>query len=205
MILISGVNMPEYQSLITYFEKEGKDNTKQVLQLARLKADELGISTALVASTTGYTAKLAVEILEGMDIIVVTHSNGFAEPDEQEFDNEIKKYVESKGAKVLTAQHSFGGVNRAIRKTMGGSPPDEIVANILRLFGQGMKVACEIALMAADAGLVSCVEPVIAIGGTHRGADLGLVVIPANSFRLFDLKIVDLFCMPSINHPLAKQ
>lgn len=196
--------MPEYRSSITYFEKEGEDNTKKVLELSRSKAEELKILTALVASTTGYTAKLAVEILKGMNIIVVTHAAGFVEPDGQEFDNKIKTYIESKGAKVLTAQHSFGGVNRAIRKTHGGFPPDEIVANILRLFGQGMKVVCEIALMAADAGFVSCLEPVIAIGGTSRGADLGVVVFPVNSFRIFDLKIVDVFCMPSINHPLVK-
>ena len=197
--------MPDHKSSITYFEKTGKENTEKVLDLSRSKAEELGITTALVASTTGYTAKLAVEILKDINIIVVTHSAGFVDPDGQEIDSKIKTYIESKGTKVLTAQHSFRGVNRAIQKSYGGAPPDVITANILRLFGQGMKVACEIAMMAADAGLVSCFEPVIAISGTGRGADLGAVIIPANSFRLFDLKIIDVFCMPSINHPLVKK
>jgi len=195
--------MPDYQSSITYFRKPGKENTKKVLDLSRLKAEELGISTALVASTTGYTAKLAVETLESMDIIIVTHSAGFSEPDEQEFESEIKTFIEARNAKVLTAQHSFVGVNRAIRDSLGGAQTNEIIANVLRLFGQGMKVVCEIALMAADAGLVSCFKPVIAVAGTGRGADLGIVVYPANSRRFFDLKIVDVFCMPSMKHPLV--
>jgi len=197
--------MSDSQSSITYFRKPGKENTSKVLGLSRLKAKELGISTAIVASTTGYTAKLAVEILEGMDLVIVTHSNGFREPDEQEFDNEIKTFVESRGAKLLTAQHSFLGVNRAIRDSLGGSQSDDVIANVLRLFGQGMKVVCEIALMAADAGLVSCSEPVLSIAGTGRGADLGIVVYPANSRRFFDLKIVDVFCMPSMKHPLVQK
>lgn len=197
--------MPDHQSSITYFNKPGKENTKKVLELSRLKAKELGISTALVASTTGYTAKLAVETLEGMDIIIVTHSAGFSEPDKQEFESEIKTFIESGDAKVLTAQHSFVGVHRAIRDSLGGSQTGDIIANVLRLFGQGMKVVCEIAMMAADAGLVSCSEPAIAIAGTGRGADLGIVVYPANSRRFFDLKIVDVYCMPSTEHPLVKK
>ena len=197
--------MPDYQSSITYFKKLGKENTNKVLELSRLKAKELGISTALVASTTGYTAKLAVETLEGMDIIIVTHSAGFSEPDKQEFESEIKTFIESRDAKVLTAQHSFMGVNRAIRDSLGGSQTGDIIANVLRLFGQGMKVVCEIAMMAADAGLVSGSEPAIAIAGTGRGADLGIVVFPSNSRRFFDLKIVEVFCMPSTEHPLVKK
>ncbi len=197
--------MPDYQSSITYFKKPGKENTNKVLELSHLKAKELGISTALVASTTGYTAKLAVEKLEGMDIIIVTHSAGFSEPDKQEFESEIKTFIESRDAKVLTTQHSFVGVNRAIRDSLGGSQTGDIIADVLRLFGQGMKVVCEIAMMAADAGLVSCSEPAIAIAGTGRGADLGIVVFPANSRRFFDLKIVDVYCMPSTEHPLVKK
>jgi hypothetical protein len=197
--------MKDYKSSITYFGKKGKENTKKVLDIAQMKAKELEITNVIVASTTGYTAKLAAEILGGLNIVVVTHAAGFIEPDGQEFDDQIKSSLELKGVKVLTAQHTFGGVSRAIRKTHGGFAQDEIIANILRVFGQGMKVIFEIAMMAADAGLVSCQEPAIAISGTGRGADFGVVVIPANSFRIFDLKIVEIFCMPSINHPFSRE
>lgn len=197
--------MAEIVSNITYFTKPGKEHTERVLALAHQKAEELKLNTVLVASTTGFTAGKALEILPGMDLVIVTHAAGYKEVDKQEFDPKIKAMLESKGARVVTAQHTFAGVNRAIRQTLDGYQPDEIIANVLRLFGQGMKVVCEIAMMAADAGMVSCKSPLVAVAGTHRGADLGVVLIPANSSRFFDLEIVDIFCMPSKFHPRTKK
>ncbi|BBB48416.1 pyruvate kinase alpha/beta domain-containing protein [Pelolinea submarina] len=193
--------MAEISSKITYFLKPGKENTERVLELAGEKAKELHLSTILVASTTGFTAARAVGMFPGLNIVVVTHAAGYMEADAQEFDPAVRSQVEAAGARVLTAQHTFAGVNRAIRQTLGGYQPDEIIASVLRLFGQGMKVVCEIAMMAADAGLVSCKTPLIAVAGTHRGADLGVVLIPANSSRFFDLEIIEIFCMPSRHHP----
>jgi len=193
--------MTAYTSTITYFSKPGKQNTQKTLELAKAKAEELEIRTALIASTTGYTAKLAADVLTGMNITIVTHAAGYIEPDSQEFDPTVRAYVESKGAKVLTAQHTFAGVNRAIRKTLGGYQSDEIIAHVLRIFGQGMKVVCEIAMMAADAGYASTKEATIVVAGTHRGADLGVILVPANSSRFFEIKMLDIFCMPSHHHP----
>jgi len=68
----------------------------------------------------------------------------------------------------------------------------------LRLFGQGTKVAVELPLMAADAGLVRTDEDVISIGGTGRGADTALVIQPANSFNIFDLKVKAVICKPAV-------
>jgi len=59
-----------------------------------------------------------------------------------------------------------------------------------------MKVAVEITVMAADAGLISSEEEVIAIGGTNRGADTAIVVKPAYSTNFFDLKIREVIAMP---------
>ena len=196
--------MSAYTSSITYFEKPGKANTQETLGLAMNKAKETDISHVLVASTTGYTAKLAVDLLTDLDITIVTHAAGYIEPDSQEFDIKARDYATSKGAQVLTAQHAFAGVNRAIRKSLGGYQSDEIIAHVLRIFGQGMKVVCEIAMMAADAGLASSTEALIAIAGTHRGADLGVIMVPANSSRFFEIEILDIFCMPSQHHPQFK-
>jgi len=73
---------------------------------------------------------------------------------------------------------------------------EEVVARTLYVFGQGMKVACEIAIMAADAGLVCTDEDVIAIGGTHRGADTALVLRPVTSQDFFDLRVKEILCKP---------
>jgi hypothetical protein len=65
------------------------------------------------------------------------------------------------------------------------------------MFGQGTKVAIEIALMAADAGLIRTDEDVIAIGGTKDGADTALVIRPATSAHCLDLKIREIICKPA--------
>ena len=49
---------------IVYFEKAGKINTEETLRLAKIRAQELGIKTLVLASTNGYTAGKALEILD---------------------------------------------------------------------------------------------------------------------------------------------
>ena len=72
----------------------------------------------------------------------------------------------------------------------------DVIANVLRTFGEGMKVACEITLMAADSGLVRTDEEVIAIAGTDLGADTAIVLKPVNTQNFFDLKIKEILCKP---------
>ena len=72
----------------------------------------------------------------------------------------------------------------------------DIIANTLRIFGQGMKVVCEITLMAADSGLARTDEDVIAIAGSSRGADTAVVLAPVNSQDFFDLKVKEILCKP---------
>jgi hypothetical protein len=63
-----------------------------------------------------------------------------------------------------------------------------------------MKVTCEIALEAADAGLVRSDEPIISIGGTGRwkGSDTAIVVSPVNSNLFFDIKVHEIICKPRL-------
>jgi len=70
----------------------------------------------------------------------------------------------------------------------------DIIANTLRIFGEGMKVACEITLMAADSGLVRTDEDIVAIGGSGRGADTAVVLRPVYSHEFFDLRVKEILC-----------
>ena len=179
-----------------YFDSPGPENTERTLEIARKRAEEAGIRTILVASTTGETGAKAARAFQGYNVIVVSHSTGFKEPDYQELSGENRAAIEAAGARVLTCLHAFGGVGRAVRKKLGTYELEEIVAYTLRIFGEGTKVACEMALMAADAGLVRTDEPVIAIAGTSRGADTALVLRPANAQNFFDLRIMEVLCKP---------
>jgi hypothetical protein len=189
---------PEIQGMTTYFEQPGTQNTQRTLDVAKKRAEELGIKTILVASTRGDTGVKACEVLQGYDVIVVTHSTGFKEPNHQELTAENRAAIEAAGGKILTCQHAFGGVGRAVRKKLGTYELEEIIAHTLRLFGEGMKVVVEIALMAADAGLVRTDEPVIAIAGTGKGVDTAVVLKPANAQAFFDLKVLEILCTPRL-------
>jgi hypothetical protein len=188
-----------------YFEKPGgEENTIKTLELAGQRAGALGIKTFVVASTTGATAVKAVEAFKGYQVIIVTHVAGFGEPNSQEFTGENRKSVEAKGGVIVTAAHAFGGIHRALSTPAPGkhfptsSAVGDVVAMTLRMFGQGAKVACEIAAMAADAGLVRVDEEIISIGGTGRGADTALVVKTDYTHRFFGLKVKEIICKPRL-------
>jgi hypothetical protein len=181
-----------------YFDKPGKQNTARTLEIAKQRAEELGIRTLLVASTRGETGVLAARQFQGYDVVVVTHSTGFGGPNTQELMEENHAAIKAAGGKVLTCQHTFGGINRAVRKKLGTYLTDEIIAYTLRTFGEGMKVCAEIASMAADAGLVRVGEPCIAVAGTGRGADTAVVLIPANAQDFFDLSVMEILAKPRL-------
>jgi hypothetical protein len=180
------------------FGRPGPDNTVQTLEAARSRADELGIHNIVVASTSGKTGLLAARIFQGKNVVVVTHSTGFQRPDHQEFKPNLRREIEALGARVLTCQHAFGGVGRAVRKKLATYELEEIIAYTLRVFGEGAKVAIEVAAMAADAGLISVRKLCLAIGGTSWGADTALVIRPSNAQTFFEMRVVELVAKPSL-------
>lgn len=179
-----------------YFQNPGPENTDRTLELALARAVDLRARTILVASTKGETGVKAVEKFKGLQTVVITHSAGFKSPNSQELLPENRAAIEAGGGKVLTCMHAFGGINRAVRVKMGTYQMDEVIAFALRTLGQGFKVCVEIALMAADAGLVKVGEPCIAVGGTGRGADTAVVLSPANAQSFFDIRIHEILCKP---------
>jgi len=181
---------------IVYFSTPDPENTGDVLRIAKARAEEVGIKNIVVASTTGATAVKATEIFRGARVVAVSHFTGSREPNTQEFSEGNKRKVESKGGVVLTTTHVFSGLSRAMHKKFNMHLFEEVVSYTLRVFGPGVKVACEVAIMAADAGLVRTDEDVIAIGGTSRGADTALVLRPVNSPDFFDLRVKEILCKP---------
>ncbi len=177
---------------VKYFETKGRVNTDETLKVAKERAKSLGINQIVVASTYGETGRKALEVFKDMDVnlVIVTISSGFTKegwimPDD------VRKELESKGAKVLTCIHALGDdVGSTFSGKFGGHNPNEIVADVLRRFSQGMKVAVEITIMAAEAGLIDVNQETIAIGGTDRGADTAIVVKPsyARDFLSFEIK-----------------
>jgi uncharacterized protein len=181
-----------------YFKEPGKVNSREALLVAKKRADKLGIRDVIVASYTGETGALAAEIFKGYNLIVVAGMVGFIEPNQDRMKPEYKKTIEDNGGKILRACHSFGGLGRAVNKKFNAIQVDEVIAHTLRLFGAGVKVACECACMAADAGLIRTDKEVMALGGNGGGADTAVVLLPSNTHRFFDIRIREIVCKPRV-------
>lgn len=181
-----------------YFTNPGPDNTQATLQAAHERAKTLRIKKVVISSCSGETAFRALDLFgKDFSLVIVTHATGFKKPDHQELAEKDRERLLERGASVLTAQHAFGGVGRAVRNKTGTYQIDEVIAYTLRTFGQGTKVAIEIALMAADAGLIRTDEDVISIGGTANGVDTALLLKPAHTQNFFDLKVREVICKPA--------
>jgi len=183
---------------ITYFERFGAMNTEETIKLAYERALELNITDIVVASTHGTTALKAAEVFNDskFNIVAVTISESYSS-EGWTMTKEERKALQEKGIKVFTGTHSLSGdVNTAFTEKFGGKSINEIVAQTLYRFCQGMKVCVEVILMAADAGLIPVNKEVIAIAGTGEGADTAIVVKPSYPRKFFDLKIKEIICMP---------
>ncbi len=183
---------------IFYFDTPGAKNTDLVIEAAKKRLQELDIKHVVVASTSGATALKVWEALKDIDvsIVCVGEHYGFWGGDEQRFNEETRKELESKGVKVFIGSHALSGVGRSITNKFKGISHTEIIAYTLRQFGEGMKVCVEIAIMAADAGLIPTDREVIAIAGTSKGADTAIVLQAAHMHNYFDLEIREIIAKP---------
>ncbi|MCJ7731117.1 hypothetical protein MUP51_02265 [Candidatus Bathyarchaeota archaeon] len=179
-----------------YFDGKGKAYTEETLRLAKKRAEELGIKNIVIASYTGYAGVLASEMFKDYNLVVSAGMMGFTEPNVHRMTDENKAKIEANGAKVFYHLHSFGGLGRAVKQKFGAIQVDEIIANTLRTFSQGVKVTMEISCMACDAGMIKSDVPCIAIAGSGGGSDTAVVILPVNTHRFFDIKVLEILCKP---------
>jgi hypothetical protein len=197
--------------IIKYFEKSGPQNTDETIIAARKRAEELNIKHIVVATRVGDTAVKVGELFEGLEtnIVAISHQYGFFKPGEWLIEEEMLRKLRELGVKVFTCTMlltSPGRLYRPNRKS--GSPypiyntifPFDVMADTLRMFCQGMKVCVEIAVMAADMGAISINEEIISITGTRRGADTAVVIKPAHSHKIYDLRILEIIAKPRLAH-----
>jgi len=180
-----------------HFKEASRSVTNEVIALVKKFLEENPkIEHIIVATTEGATGVAVARAFKEKKVIVVSHQTGFAEPNKNELKEEHRLEIIKEGAQVLTTTHALAGVPRGIRRELGTWQATEIIAVALRIFGQGTKVCAEIAMMAADAGLVPVDTDVVCIGGTGRGADTAWVVQPANTQAFPKLRMRACICKP---------
>ena len=178
------------------YRRAGREHTEETLRAAYDYARQHGVRMVVVASTKGDTGVAAAKLGKdhGIATIVVTHNTGFSQSGVQEFSQENRQRIEAEGARLYTGTLVLRGLGSAIRKKFGVSE-EELVASVLRLFSQGIKVCVEMASMVADAGLIP-VEDIVCVAGTGRGADTAALIFPAPSNAFFDIKVRDIIVKP---------
>ena len=181
---------------VTYFEEKGKENTEETLKLANIRAKELKLTHALIPTTTGASAVKALKLLENLNLVIVTHMSGFTEPGKNQLLPEHRNTLEDAKVTILTASHALSGIERGIRNKFDTIGPAIMIANALKMLGQGVKVGVEITIMAADAGLIPMDQSILVFGGTGRGLDAAMVIKPAHTNNIFDLYIQEIICKP---------
>ncbi|MBF0487670.1 MAG: hypothetical protein HQK98_05860 [Nitrospirae bacterium] len=181
-----------------YFEKPGKANTADCLSIVKAAVEDFGYKHIVVATTGGETGVLFSEAFKGtgINLVAVSHSHGFKEPNTIELDPDLTNKIRANGAVLYTGTMVTHSLESAFAKQFNGLYPTLIVAQTLRRFGEGAKVCCEIAMMAADAGLVPEGVDIITVAGTGRGADTAMVIRSAASKRFLELKIQEILAKP---------
>lgn len=178
------------------FDTPGPENTEATLEISAERAEVLGISEIVVATSTGRTALQAAQAMPGKSIIGVTLQRGvwekYVAPDPA-----TVQAAEALGVRFLTCPHALmGSVDSAVQQKFGGLPPGEFISHVYYTLSQGVKVAVECALMAADAGLLSMSGDIISIAGTNDGADTSIVMTPVFSHQFFDVRIREVLAKP---------
>lgn len=185
------------------FEKKGVENTPKVVKLVCEYVKNHKIKHIVVASKTGYTIDMFLDYFkkEGVEaqFVSVSHCYGDLGPGQCEMTREKRRELTGKGVRVITATHALSGAERGIVNRYGGVTPAILMADTLKMLGQGMKVGVEISLMAMDNGAVPYGEEIIAVGGCSHGADYAITLVPGHSNNLFETKVIDIICKPRIS------
>ena len=180
-----------------YFEEGGEKNTQDALKVALEYLGE-GKKHFVVATTRGNTGVAFAEALKGKgaNLVCVTHSAGFKEPGKLELLPENKAKIETLGGKVYVGTILTHSIETSLMQKHQGINVAFLVAQTLRLFSQGVKVAVEITMEACDGGLLPEGEEVVAVAGTGWGADTVCLIRSAASKRFLDIRVLEIACKP---------
>ena len=155
---------------IVYFEHAGSVNTDATLQLAKARAEALGITHVALASTSGRTAQRALTVFQDTDIHLYVVGTT-----RQSFQPAILTHLEAHGIPVRFANE------------VAYTYPDS-VRNAFRKLSEGLKVVMDLGMILREEDLVPADEEIVAIGGTGPlgyaaggGVDTAVVMIPRRS------------------------
>ncbi len=188
-----------------YFDDPGKKNTDDVITAVKKRLNDVPVNYVIVASTTGDTAlKLSDALGNSVKIVSVSESAFMTEWGAKYpcMDQDNKRELERRGI-IVAEKVPYLFHSSPLEGGKWSAPsPDIIIRETLYSFGQGMKVAVEVAMIAVACGYIEPFQDVIAIGGSGRGADTAVLLratFPALIFAKDESKrliIKEIIAMP---------
>jgi hypothetical protein len=190
---------------VTYFESPGFLNTDSVIEVTKERLKMRDVAAVIVSMTTGRTLEKFVNKLEkDAKIIFISEDEVMKACKRISY---LDKGVLGKLVRKRLDESSENDVN--VRRDIFDmtflplcGDAWRIIAETLYVFGQGMKVAIEIAIAAVEIGKIPSSTKVISIGGTGEGADTAVVLRTSNQKESFaskpekHLSIQEILAMP---------
>jgi len=208
--------MEQPAAQVMTFDEPGPQNTQATLAIALRRAQELSLTTVVVASDTGKSARAALDLfLPPMKVVVVSNPAGMALPIAKLHDylprfQQYRTTLEAQGTKTVPAslsesdaaalQAQGATVLRVDWKKLGAYTRNDLRA--LECIGVGVRVAVTISIASVLADAVAAGTDVVALSGTGfggGGADTALVVRTASRWR--DWRVLELLARPRVGPP----
>ena len=164
---------------VYFFPEPGEGNTELVVEAVARRVESGDVKTVLVASNSGLTAAKLGRALKGKaKVFCVTEA-----PSRRESGNPwptleegYRSELQELGVGVIE-EAAFAFHDTLLDESGWDMPsPGALVRETLYAFGQGLKVAVEVVLMAVDSGRIEPCQDVIGVGGSGEGADTAIVV-----------------------------
>ena len=190
---------------VYYFEEPGEGNTRLVIEAVSQRLEAGGVNTVVVASTYGETAvKFARELKGKAEVICVSEAPYRRERGEDWpcLKQEFRQKLERLGVTIIDRAPEIFHHSVLEAARWPSVFPERLVRETLYCFGQGMKVAVEVVLIAVSCGYVSPYQDVIGVGGSGSGADTAILLRATYPACLFDkdpakrLEIKEVIAMP---------
>jgi hypothetical protein len=195
IVMELGVSRPTF-----YFDVHGEVNTDKTIELARERAEELGICKVVVASETGLSALKVLDAFEGSEVIVVSSAAGTAVEGSVIGDlkigipdPEMMEELEGRGARVVRGTDPFWNISAHT----GLVDTPKLGMKFFEVLCGGLHVCMTAVLEATDAGHLAQGEEVVALAGSFVGLDTAVVAVAANSVNFFKaFEVREIICKP---------
>lgn len=190
---------------VYYFDEPGEENTQLVIEAVSQRLEAGGVNQVIVASTSGETAAKFARKLKGKAEIICVSEAPYRRERGEEWPclkQKLRRELERLGVAIIDRAPEIFHHSVLEAARWSDAFPERMVRETLYCFGQGMKVAVEVALIAVSCGYVPPYQDVIGVGGSGSGADTAIVLRATYPACLFDkdpakrLEIKEIIAMP---------